>query len=212
MRLLFAAGLLGLLAVLAAASGCGPSGAPAGPSVLEAGAAKFHDKAPNDARPALPRHYTDADGRPVDLDAFRGKSSVVLVVMRGYVERFKGFCPGCVAQVHALVANYDEFKGRGAEVLVLFPGAPGTLGAYLEQGKADGAGGNPKLPFPILLDPELAAVRALGIESELAKQSTFVIDRDGKVVFGYVGDSKDSYDRPSVKAVLAQLDKLNGKR
>ena len=207
MRLLSA----GLLALLAA--GCGPTESlPEPPSVLEAGAARFHDRGPNDPRPALPRHYTDSDGRPVDLDAFRGRSRVVLVVMKGYVPRFGGFCPGCVAQVNALAANADAFKARGAEVLVLFPGAPDQLGPYLEQGKVDGRGGNPTVPFPILLDPGLAAVRALGIESELAKPSTFILDRDGRVVFGYVGDSQDSYDRPSVKAVLGQLDKLKDKR
>lgn len=209
MRLLPAAGLL---AFLAAAAGCGSSEpTPAAPSDLEQKAARFHDKPANDARPSLPQQYTDAAGRPVDLKAFKG-SSVVLVVVRGHVPRFGGFCPGCVAQVNALVANYDEFRKRGAEVLLLFPGPRDTLDEYLRAGKVDGAGANAKVPFPILLDPDLAAVKALGIESERAKQSTFILDGDGRVVFGYVGNVADSYDRPSVKAVLAQLDKLKDKK
>ena len=73
----------------------------------------------------------------------------------------------------------------------------------------DGAGGNPRVPFPVLLDPDFKAVDALGIRAQLARQSTFVIDKRGDVVFGYVGVPSDNYDRPSVKSLLAQLDKLN---
>ncbi len=111
--------------------------------------------------------------------------------------------------MNALVANYDEFKKRGAEVLILFPGTSDKLPQYLKEAQVDGADGNPSVPFPLLLDPGFKAVDSLGIRGQLAKQSTFILDKQGDVVFGYVGAPSDSYDRPSVKALLAQLDKLN---
>ena len=214
MRYLTAAALFALLAALA---GCGsadpvpPRYAPANPGD---GASRFHEKASNDVPAAdkLPRKYTDASNHEVDLLAYRGKANVVLVVVKGFPPQIGGFCPGCLAQVNALVANYDEFKSRGAEVLILFPGASDKLPDYLKQGKVDGEDGNPKVPFPLLLDPDFKAVDSLGIRGQLAKQSTFIIDKQGDVVFGYVGNPGDSYDRPSIKSLLAQLDKLNASK
>lgn len=207
MRHLTLAAFFGLLAALA---GCGSPEPLAQPSLAE-GASRFHDKGSNTIPPAdkLPRKYTDSTDHEVDLLAYRGKANVVLVVVKGFPPEIGAFCPGCLAQVNALVAHYDEFKKRDAEVLVLFPGARDTLPQYLKEGQVDGVGGNPSVPFPVLLDPDFKAVDSLGIRAQLARQSTFIIDKRGDVVFGYVGVWADSYDRPSVKALLAQLDKLN---
>ena len=73
----------------------------------------------------------------------------------------------------------------------------------------DGAGGNKKVPFALLLDQDLKAVELLGIRGDLAKPSTYILDKQGNAVFAFVGES--TADRPSVKALLAQLDKLNAK-
>jgi peroxiredoxin len=61
--------------------------------------------------------------------------------------------------------------------------------------------------FPVVLDRNLAAVDRLGIRGAKAKPSTYILDRQGRVVYAYVGSGQA--DRPSVKAVLDQLDKLN---
>ena len=61
-------------------------------------------------------------------------------------------------------------------------------------------------PFPIVLDTNLAAVRAYKIEGRLAKPTAMVIDREGTVRYAYVGTNKT--DRPSVQDLLSALDAL----
>jgi hypothetical protein len=58
----------------------------------------------------------------------------------------------------------------------------------------------------VLLDRECSACDRLGIRDDLAKPSTYILDTRGNLVYAYVGET--STDRPSVKAVLAQLDKI----
>ena len=64
-----------------------------------------------------------------------------------------------------------------------------------------------KIPFPIVLDVELKAVDQLGLRQDLSKPATYILDKQGRTRFAYVGDSVA--DRPSVKALLDQLDTLN---
>jgi len=67
---------------------------------------------------------------------------------------------------------------------------------------------NEEIPYPILLDINLSSVDQLGIRSDLAKPSTYIIDREGRVRFAYVGES--IADRPTVDSVLKQLAQLGG--
>lgn len=214
MRLPSLAALVGLLVL---AAGCDstpplPSGRP--PVTLEEGASKFkNDAQSNRTVPGeqVPLTFIDSAGNKVDLAAFRGKANVVLVVVKGLPPQYGGrFCPGCLAQVNSLTANHAEFTKRGAEILMVFPGPKDALPQFLADGKVDGADGNPKVPFALLLDTDLNAVKTLGISGELAKPSTYILDKKGNVVFAFVGG--DTYDRPSVQALLAQLDKLNAQK
>ena len=66
-----------------------------------------------------------------------------------------------------------------------------------------------KIPFPIVLDIELKAVDQLGIRKDWSKPATYIIDKQGQVRFAYVGEALA--DRPSVKALLDQLDTINRK-
>lgn len=143
----------------------------------------------------------DSQGNSVDLRQYRGKQSVVLVVMRGY----PGFiCPNCSAQTSRLVSNRGEFEKRNAQILVLFPGPTDHLGEFVA--KARPPGGPPELPFPVLLDPQFELVDRLGIRGDLAKPSTYILDANGQVRFAYVGAT--TADRPSVRAMLQQLDAI----
>lgn len=208
----------GLFALLAALAGCSPDPAPAAPSAqerLNRTAAAFHAMDANRtvAPDQVPLKFLDVDGKPVDLTSFRGKFNVVLVVVKGLPQNpaFGGaFCPGCLAQVNALAANHDEFKKRQAEVLMVFPGPTDRVPDFLAQGLVGGADGGPKLPFPLLRDADLAAVSALGIKGDLAKPSTYILDKSGNAVFAFVGEG--TADRPSVRSLLDRLDKLNAAR
>ena len=148
------------------------------------------------------------DGKTISIMDYRGKAPVVLVVLRGIPETQGGvFCPGCLAQTGSFAANSEAFKTRGAEVLLVFPGKADRLNEFVQQAKTDAKVNTPAgLPFPILLDVDLAACTKLGIRADLAKPSTYVLDRQGNVVYAYVGENY--IDRPSLKAILGQLDKL----
>ncbi|MBM3982437.1 MAG: peroxiredoxin family protein [Planctomycetes bacterium] len=210
----------GLFALIVSAAGCGGPPELGGPKYdygnpnMEQTAARFHADPKSNRDPAaekVPLKFVDTDGKPVDLAAYRGKSNVVLVVVKGLPKSPGGlFCPGCLAQVNALTASYAEFKARDAEILVVFPGPTDGLPQFLATAKVDGAGGNPKLPFALLTDTDLKAVDGLGIRGDLAKPSTYILDKKGSAVFAFVGET--TTDRPSVKALLAQLDKVNGKK
>jgi peroxiredoxin len=209
--------LAGLFVAVVALAGCnGPPelGAPSGPPDLQKVASRFHADPKsnrNTTGDQIPLTFTDTAGNEVDLASFRGKSNVVLVVVKG-LPKFPGgkFCPGCLAQVNSLTANYEEFKKRDATILMVFPGPKDALPQFFADAKVDGTAGNPKVPFAMLLDADLNAVKALGIEGDLAKPSTYILDKKGNAVFAFVGS--DTYDRPSINALLTQLDKLNAKK
>ncbi|MFO1041943.1 MAG: peroxiredoxin family protein [Planctomycetaceae bacterium] len=152
--------------------------------------------------------FTDKDGKSVSLSDYLGKQSLVLVVTRGYSG---SICPYCATQTSRLISNYPEIKERNAEVLVVYPlerpGQEGRLDEFVERAVSMLPAASKKVPFPLLLDIELKSVEALGIRSNLSKPATYIFDKEGKVQFAYVGSSLA--DRPSVKAILSQLDRLN---
>jgi peroxiredoxin len=212
--------VIGLLAGLAGLAGCGSSpttsGDPQGER-LKRDANNFHEKPANKnvTGEQMPSEFFDKDGKKVELATYRNKKNVVLVVVKGF-PNFAAypnqFCPGCLAQVNSLVANYPKFQEKDAEILMLFPGPTDRLPQFLADGRAD------PVPFPMLTDKDLKAVTALGIASDAIRQavpSTYILDRQGKVAFAYVADTSlqdVTFDRPSVKSLLDQLDKLNAKK
>jgi peroxiredoxin len=179
-----------------------------GPGGIEL-AGQFRDDAPANRRVApdqFPLRFVDHEGKPVDLTAYRGKSNVVLVVSRGIPQSPGGvFCPFCLAQTASLMANAAEFQKRDGTVLVVYPGPSDRVAEFIDQAKGQAAGVT-AAPFPVLLDRDCAACDTLGIRDDLAKPSVYVLDKRGNVVYAYVGETMT--DRPSVKALLAQLDKL----
>jgi peroxiredoxin len=143
--------------------------------------------------------FSDADGNTVKLADFQGEKNVVLVITRGYNGTI---CPFCTAQTSRLVRNHEEFAKRNAEVVVVYPGKANSARDF--QAKIVESSDVVGLPFAIFLDENLAAVDRLGIRSELAKPSTYILDREGKLRFAYVGRTPS--DRPSLKAIYKQLD------
>lgn len=203
----------GLAALIVALAGCGSSTTDlrsVAQKQHDAVAAQFKMKDGDRTKPgAVPNPFTDADGNTVDLATYHGKKNVVLVVVRGLPKDNnpgRQFCPGCLAQLNSLAANYPEFQKRNTEVVLVFPGSREALPKYLADAAIDGA----RPPFPVVSDSELKAVKALGISGDLAKPSTYILDAAGNVVFAYSAPKESTYDRPSVGALLEQLDKING--
>ncbi|MFO0809875.1 MAG: redoxin domain-containing protein [Gemmataceae bacterium] len=149
--------------------------------------------------------FVDSDGKSVDLIEYRGKKIVMLVFMRGYPGEI---CPNCSAQTSRLIRNHAEFVKRDTEVLMVFPGPKEHLDKLIAAGRA--RADNAVVPFRILLDPDFVAVDKLGIRGSLAKPSTYILDKQGRVRFAYVGAY--TTDRPSVKGMLDQIDRLKDER
>jgi peroxiredoxin len=208
-----------LILMVGACSGCG--GAEDLPG--DAGSAvRFNDLAPANASVSpedlLKLTLQDPEGHSKAIGELRAGKPLVLIVTRGLVgsEKVddkgnygKSYCTYCSTQVSRLIANYDSFRKRDAEVIVVFPIARAKDEGEVQKFAARVQGPRKTTrdsPFPILLDIDLHAVDALGIRADLSKPATYIIDTEGEVRYAYVG--KNVSDRPSVQALLDQLDAL----
>ena len=146
--------------------------------------------------------FLDIDGKQVKLDTYLGRKNVVLV----FTEGFSGMlCPFCKTQTSRLVANYDKFRARDTEVLVVYPGARDHLDEFVEAATKTEKAEVDAVPFPLVLDEDLKAVNYFRITSNLAHPSTFIINKQGDVQLAYVGADMTA-DRPSLSAMLSILD------
>ena len=147
--------------------------------------------------------FLDMDGNQVKLNSYLGKKNVVLV----FTEGFNGgmLCPFCKTQTSRLVANYEKFRERDTEVLVVYPGSRDHLDEFVEAAKKTEKEEVDSVPFPLVLDEDLKAVGFFNIASNLAHPSTFIINKKGDIQLAYVGADM-SADRPSVSAMLSILD------
>ncbi len=144
-----------------------------------------------------------ADGSVVDMDDYRGKDKVVLVVLRGFAREV---CVYCITQTEALCDNVGEFQKEGCEVFVVYPGERNRLEAFLESfQEVSKHMGEP--PIGVLYDRNMELVDRMGISSEFAIPSTFVIDERGIIRYSYVG--RDIEDRPSAQDVLTAIRALS---
>lgn len=154
--------------------------------------------------------FVDLDGQQGSLSQFVGKQPVVVVVTRGNVQPL---CVYCSTQTSRIIAQYEEFRRRGAEVVVLFPvqaGSEKRLADFIVSTKKKLDAPPEKIPFPMWLDVDLKAVDRLKIRQDLSRPATYILDREGRLRFAHVG--KNLTDRPSVKAVLAKLDELQAEK
>ncbi len=148
------------------------------------------------------------DGREQSLTELLTRDHLILVITRGYAG---SICPFCSSQTSRLINNYPKFVERNADVVVVYPlekpADTPHLDEFLKAVEAKTTPPAQKVPFPLLLDVELKAVDQLGIRASLSRPATYILDKSGQIRFAYVGATLA--DRPSVKALLDQLDQLN---
>lgn len=150
--------------------------------------------------------FSDKDGNEVQLADIMTNDYLVLVITRGW---YGGVCFYCASQTSRWARRYDELEPYDAQLVVVFPTETNEESPKVEELSKRIKGGdisNENIPYPILLDVNLVGVDQLGIRAELAKPSTYIIDRQGRVRFAYVGES--IADRPTIDSVLKQLGKL----
>ena len=85
---------------------------------------------------------------------------------------------------------------------MVYPGPVEAVAPFIEAVRSLA---NEPPPMPVALDVSLIAVRKLGIEDNLAKPTSLIIDKHGVVRYAYVG--RTIADRPSVKDLLNELSK-----
>lgn len=116
----------------------------------------------------------DKDGNTVSLSDFRGKR----VVLYFYP---KDNTPGCTRQACAFAGAYKEFQDRGVEVIGISRDSAESHRKFAEKYS---------LPFIILSDPQLEAIKAYGVWQEKklygklsfgVVRTTFIIDGEGNV-------------------------------
>lgn len=151
--------------------------------------------------------FVDIDGKRFELKSLLGKN-IVLVFTRGYTS--SGICLYCATHTSRLITNYEKFAERKSEVVVVFPVSQSDnkqqWEAFLKKTKSLLSSEDAQVPFKVLLDPNLTAVNQLGIGADLSKPATYILDKKGKVRFAHVGTI---VNRPSISALLKQLDALN---
>ena len=117
---------------------------------------------------------SDKEGRSVSLSDFRGKRVVVYFYP-------KDNTPGCTRQACAFSDAYAEFRKRDIEVIGISRDSAASHARFAEKYS---------LPFIILSDPELEAIKAFGVWQEKklygkvtmgVVRTTFIIGADGVI-------------------------------
>ena len=114
------------------------------------------------------------DGSLIRLSDFLGKK----IVLYFYP---KDNTPGCTRQACAFAANLDEFEKRGITVIGISKDSVASHEKFAAKYS---------LPFILLSDPELEAIKAYGVWQEKklygklsfgVVRSTFIIDENGNI-------------------------------
>ncbi|HEY1067385.1 MAG TPA: redoxin domain-containing protein, partial [Pirellulales bacterium] len=148
--------------------------------------------------PAPAIALNDATDRQRALSESLKNGPVVLVFYYGYS------CNHCVSQLFDLQEDLKYFRELGAEIVAISPDSPAeTREKFAEYGRFD---------FTVLSDPDNRAAEAYEAfhrgqsgAMEFSQHGTFVIGRDGRVAWAYLGPSPFA-DNATLLHVLARLE------
>ncbi|HYE07208.1 MAG TPA: redoxin domain-containing protein [Planctomycetota bacterium] len=178
-----------------------PQSGAAGYGDSEIGASSSAQRKDLHGRPLSVTRLLSSTGDVIDIDDYKGRKNVVLVVLRGFAGQV---CVYCATQTAALSRSLERFRADDAEVILVYPGASESVPVFIDAVRSLGAD-EPKIA--VALDVDLQLVRALEITHHLAKPTSLIIDKQGLVRYAYVGETRA--DRPSADELLKQIQKLN---
>ena len=137
----------------------------------------------------------DQERAPVRLSSFRGSKNVVVVFYP------MSFTPTCQGELCAIRDSLVDFDSEDVQTLAI---SCDTSAVHKRWADEEG------YRFPILADfwPHGDVARAYGVFDEergLALRGTFIVDKQGKVVYKVVNGIKSPRDLDEYRAVLAGL-------
>jgi mycoredoxin-dependent peroxiredoxin len=140
----------------------------------------------------------DQTGQPVRLSDYRGKKAVVLVF---YPLTFTGVCE---AEMCGIRDDIDTFRSDEVETLAVSVDSPPAHQRWAHEQGFD---------FPLLSDfwPHGEVAQTYGVFEEqlgIAARATFVIDRDGKVVYTDRNPVPETRDQDRWRKALAEIGAL----
>ncbi len=125
--------------------------------------------------------FTTLEGKPITLNELQGK--IVLVNF------WATSCPGCIKEMPDLVETYNQYKGRGFEVIAVAMSydPPNYVTNFVKTRQ---------LPFPVALDVNGEHARAFG--NVQLTPTSFIIDKNGRILEQKLGE----LDFTKLKALL----------
>lgn len=125
--------------------------------------------------------FTTLEGKSVALSELRGQ--IVLVNF------WATSCPGCIKKMPDMIETYNQYKGRGFEVIAVAMSydPPNYVASFVQTRK---------LPFPVALDVNGEHARAFG--GVQVTPTTFLVGKDGSILEHKLGD----FDFVKLKALL----------
>ncbi|MDP1864354.1 MAG: TlpA disulfide reductase family protein [Thiobacillus sp.] len=133
-------------------------------------------------KPSAPAStFTTLEGKQITLKDLRGQ--IVLVNF------WATSCPGCIKKMPDMIETYNQYKGRGFEVIAVAMSydPPNYVASFVKTRQ---------LPFPVALDVNGEHARAFG--NVQVTPTTFVIGKDGSILEQKLGD----FDFVKLKAML----------
>ena len=107
-------------------------------------------------------------------------------------------------QLEQLQAELHTYRALGAEVLAIVAQRAEDVEEYRRSHQ---------VTVPMLIDADREVIRRYGVYHRLgltafniARPATFIIDRDGRIRFLYVGD--DQRDRPDHAVLVSELEQV----
>jgi peroxiredoxin len=146
-------------------------------------------------QPAPDFTLPSTSGADITLSALRGQD-VVLVF---YCYDWGGIW---TPELTGLVKVDPEIRQRGATILAISADSPFSHAAYAKA---------QAFPFPLLSDIHRSVIRAYGVLDEdrnVSWRSTFIVDRDGILRWGQVGDRQMVRDGTEMLRVLDLVARL----
>lgn len=125
--------------------------------------------APSNAAPAAT--FTLLSGEKLTTADLKGKVYLV--------NFWATSCATCIKEMPDLVKTYDQFKGKGLEFVAVAMNYDPPM-YVMNYAKTRG------LPFKVAMDSDGSAAKAFG--NVQLTPTTFVVDKDGRILKRYVGE------------------------